>query len=94
MMLKQSMAWIMFLQSDHFIKNKLRAYHNIDPNQSLGPMNLIVATLFVTFICTLGIVPFDNIKTHMQKKYRPESKSLTILKKFGFRGLFKGWRVM
>jgi hypothetical protein len=106
---RQMVAWTSFLQADTFVKGQVRKFYNIPEEEMIKGLRLVFCSAFVSMFTILCAMPFDNIKTFLQK-YNLELKKNTegkIIKKEnsipkaikhiyrtrGVFGFFIGWRV-
>mmetsp|Transcript_43376 Transcript_43376/g.57425 ORF Transcript_43376/g.57425 Transcript_43376/m.57425 type:complete len:91 (+) Transcript_43376:247-519(+) len=65
---RQCVAWVCFLTADSKMKSTLRGYLGLDQTERI-PQAYIVPGSFVVAVCsTLAIMPFDSMKTHMQRE--------------------------
>ena len=94
---RQCVAWVIFLIADSKMKSVLRDYLNLPQTETIPKQYLLPGSAAVAIFSTLGIMPFDSMKTHMQ---RENLKSLsikdavnTVVQESGVRGLFVGWRI-
>ena len=92
------MNWSVFLQTDHFVKAFIRKKRKIPENESIPSSLLIPASAFVALINTCLVMPFDCIKTHLEKTKPNDSYSEAvreIYKKSGnsILGFFTGVRL-
>lgn len=106
---RQLVAWTTFLQADTFIKNQVRRQYGIPEDQMIKGLKLVACTLFVSMCTILCAMPFDNIKTFLQKynlehnqqgaieKVKKEANIPMAIRKIyersGPLGFFIGWRV-
>ncbi|CAI2373254.1 unnamed protein product [Moneuplotes crassus] len=106
---RQIVAWTTLLLSDTFYKNKVRQFWDIPKDQMITGYKLLLCTMSVTVTTIIIAMPFDNIKTYIQKnskEMRPEGhkevdkakvgirKAVSrIYNKGGLLGFFVGWRL-
>jgi solute carrier family 25 carnitine/acylcarnitine transporter 20/29 len=64
---RQSVAWVSFLQADLHIKKLIRRHYRIPDDQNIPSRYLMVASFFVSLINVICVMPFDAMKTMMQK---------------------------
>jgi len=105
---RQLVIWTSFLQADAYIKGKVRLYYNIPQDQMIKGAKLLFCSAFVSFVTIVSAMPFDNIKTFLQK-YNIEKNSIAvgdmvkkeanipmairkIYQRSGPLGFFIGWR--
>ena len=62
------MAWIIFLQTDFHVKKQIRRIFNIPDNTEIPTKFLIPASVIVALVNTSLVMPFDCVKTHMEKR--------------------------
>lgn len=105
---RQLVVWTSFLQADTFIKNQVRKFYKIPEAEMITGYKLVICSAFVSVCAILCAMPFDNIKTFLQK-YNIENspKPGEVIKKeanipmaikriyqrSGPIGFFIGWRV-
>jgi ribosomal protein S17E len=104
---RQLVIWTSFLQADTFVKNQVRKYYNIPPEQMIRGAKLLFCSAFVATCTIVSAMPFDNIKTFLQKYNLESSQKGELVKKeanipmaikkiyqrSGPLGFFIGWRV-
>lgn len=90
------MAWVSFLQADLYIKKLIRKHFEIPDNQNIPSRYLVVGSFFVSLINVMCVMPFDAMKTMMQK-VKPTSTLWdtvsNVFREAGLKGFFVGWRV-
>ncbi len=94
---RQTVAWVTFLAADAQMKEFLRSHLNLKTNERIPSKYLAGGSFCVAILNTLVIMPFDAIKTHMQK----QSNTCTtqhqafrlIVDEAGYKGLMVGWRI-
>jgi hypothetical protein len=64
---RQTVAWVTFLIADQQMKDVLRHHLLLNRSEAIPARHLMVGSMFVALINTVVIMPFDCIKTHMQK---------------------------
>jgi hypothetical protein len=62
------MAWIIFLQTDLLVKKQIRKIMNIPEKSEIPTRFLIPASVIVALVNTSLVMPFDCVKTHMEKR--------------------------
>lgn len=105
---RQLVVWISFLQADTFIKTRVRKWYHIPEDQMIKGFKLLLCSGFVSFCTILCAIPFDNIKTFLQKYNITHEKGTgeiikkeanipmairKIYERSGILGFFIGWRV-
>jgi hypothetical protein len=93
---RQSVAWVSFLQADLFIKKRIRSYYNIPADQNIPSKYLLIASFFISLFNVMCVMPFDAMKTMMQKVKPTQTLGDTVLevwREAGIKGFFVGWRV-
>jgi hypothetical protein len=98
--LRQSIAWVCFLQADLRLKQAVRKIKNIPEEDSIPTKYLMVASVVGAVISTIIIMPFDSLKTNQQlydkqgaQQERYSEISKRIYAESGVRGFFVGWRI-
>ena len=107
--LKQCVSWSVFLQADQFFKNRMRSIFKIPDHKMVFGWKLALSSLWTSITTILSVMPFDNIKTYLQKhnlelkdgrKVETNVGQLTIKNaisgiygKRGIRGFYIGWRI-
>ena len=107
--LKQTVAWTTFLQADAFYKNQVRKYFEIKDKDMITGYKFALWSLMISMTTIFCVMPFDNIKTYLQKynlelidgKKVEKSKShisittaiRKIYRRAGLFGFFTGFRV-
>lgn len=92
---RQLATWTSFEAADGFFKAKAREYTQKD---KLDFIPLFIASLFVAGVNTAVTLPFDFVKTHLQKADPLQSKKVfsnmrQLAQQHGFSVLYTGWRV-
>jgi hypothetical protein len=64
---RQAISWTVFLQTDFFVKQTIRKAYTITHEQAIPTKLLLPASLCVALINTAIVMPFDCVKTHMEK---------------------------
>ena len=106
---KQVVAWTTFLQADAFYKSQIRRIFEIQDKEMIKGMKFVLCTMLISMTTILIVMPFDNIKTYLQKynlevvegrKVEKQRKHISIpsaikriYEKAGVTGFFTGWRV-
>lgn len=106
---KQIVSWTAFLQADTFYKSHIRRIYNIPDDQMILGYKLALCTFLVSCTTIFCVMPFDNIKTFLQKynlemkegkkveKDRGQLGIRTAIKriyaKSGILGFVVGWRI-
>ncbi|CAI2373072.1 unnamed protein product [Moneuplotes crassus] len=67
---RQIVAWTSLLLSDAFFKSKVRKYWQIPKDEMITGYKLLLCTFSVTCTTILVAMPFDNIKTYIQKNMK------------------------
>mmetsp|Transcript_28462 Transcript_28462/g.28240 ORF Transcript_28462/g.28240 Transcript_28462/m.28240 type:complete len:289 (+) Transcript_28462:6-872(+) len=107
--LKQCVSWTIFLQADQFYKYRIRNLFKIPDEKMITGWKLGICSLLTSFTTVLSVMPFDNIKTYLQKhnielkdgsRVKTNENQFTvrnaikgIYAKRGIRGFYVGWRV-
>lgn len=65
--MRQAISWSAFLQTDLYIKTTLRRVYQIKKEESIPTRLLMPASLLVAMVNTAIVMPFDCVKTHMEK---------------------------
>ena len=90
------MAWVSFLQADLFVKKMIRIKMNIPADQNIPSRYLVAGSFLVSLINVMCVMPFDAMKTMMQK-VKPTGSLLEttreVYQRAGPSGFFVGWRV-
>jgi len=93
---RQIVAWVSFLQADLAVKTFLRRSLNIQPGEAIPSKYLLPGSFCVAAANTLAVMPFDALKTWMQR-VDPSSSMVVALKQIyeqgGVKGYFVGWRL-
>ena len=106
---RQIVAWTTLLISDTFYKNRIRQFWKIPDDQMITGYKLFLCSLLVSATTILAAMPFDNIKTFLQKnssEMRPDGNTKLEVGKVSIRqaisriyarggvvGFFVGWRL-
>ena len=84
------------MQTDLFVKSRIRKLVNLREDEEISAYYLLPASIIVAFSNTSLVMPFDCIKTHMEK-VNPTSTYLeaaqAIYHKGGVLGFFTGVRL-
>jgi len=91
------MNWTTFLATDQFCRTYAKKM-NGNPDGHLPFKCLIIAGFIVGAVNTLICMPLDVVKTQMQKHSPIDERRIMpavriILKSYGMKGLYTGWRV-
>lgn len=62
------MAWTVFLQTDLLVKKAIRRVMQYSEKDEIPTKFLIPASVVVALINTTLVMPFDCVKTHMEKR--------------------------
>lgn len=65
--LKQWVSWTIFLQADQFYKNRIRSFFKIPDHEMVFGFKLALSSLLTSLTTVCAVMPFDNIKTFLQK---------------------------
>lgn len=92
---RQLISWVTFLVSDEKLKNRERTLKN---SEELSFASLMKVALLVGVINTLAIMPFDMVKTNLQKSDHVANSGLfktmrQIQSQYGFSAFYRGWQV-
>lgn len=106
---KQIVAWTTFLQADTFYKNQVRKLFDIKDNEMITGYKFALCTALISMTTIFCVMPFDNIKTFLQKynlevidgrkteKLKNKVNIPTAIRKIyaraGLFGFFTGFRV-
>ena len=94
--MRQAVSWIVFLQADLLAKSLIRRRMQIAETQQIPTRYLMPASFAVALINTCFVIPFDCVKTHMEKK-DPTLTYIntfrTIYRQAGVLGFFTGIRL-
>ncbi len=95
-MMRQNVSWLVWLETDAWSKMYIRKKYDINPYEKSIPFRLMLPIVFLTSVVNvLAVMPFDMIKTNMQKEV-PESAKQMVAKyanRTGIKYFFVGWRV-
>ena len=61
------MSWSVFLQTDHAVKKLIRNRYQIGEKEAIPVAYLLPASAVVAMVNTTLVMPFDCIKTHLEK---------------------------
>ena len=79
------------------MKSTIREYLNLPQTERIPAHWIVPGSIVVAITSTLAIMPFDSMKTHMQRENLTAMSTHQavneVVKKVGFRGLFVGWRI-
>lgn len=64
---KQIVSWTAFLQADTFYKSQIRRIFEVPDDKMILGWKLALCTLLVSSTTIMCVIPFDNIKTFLQK---------------------------
>lgn len=64
---RQTVAWVAFLQADQLMKTTLRNHLGLKVTETIPYHYIVPGSCAVAVVSTLCIMPFDSVKTHMQK---------------------------
>lgn len=67
LLLRQSVAWVLWMEMDQIMKTILRKKLNLERTEKIPNKYLLAGSFFVALTGTLVIMPFDAIKTNLQK---------------------------
>ena len=65
---RQCVAWVTFLVADSKMKSTLRLYLDIPQTERIPSSYLVPGSIVVAICNTLLIMPFDSMKTHLQRE--------------------------
>lgn len=94
--MRQTLNWTVFLQTDLFVKSWIRSYLNLQDSETISPYYLLPASSIVALVNTSLVMPFDCVKTHMEKVDPSSSYKAAIqaiYNKGGVLGFFTGVRL-
>ena len=90
------MVWSVFLQSDLLVRSTIRRIMKIDASQEIPSKYLTPGAIAVALLNTTLVMPFDCVKTHMEKR-DPSNTYLnsfrTIYRQGGALAFFTGYRI-
>jgi len=66
---RQVISWTMWLQSDTFFKTQIRSWYKIPDDEMISGSRLALCTLLVSSTTIAAAMPFDSVKTHLEKHY-------------------------
>jgi hypothetical protein len=93
---RQSVTWTVFLQIDLAVKKAIRKHYNYGEKQQIPLRQLLPASIIITLFNTTLVLPFDCVKTHMEKR-DPTSTYLqtfgNIYREAGVITFFTGYRI-
>jgi hypothetical protein len=108
-LVRQVTAWTVLLQSDAYYKTKIRKFYNIRDDEMVTGWKLLLCTIMVSATTIICAMPFDNIKTFLQKhtlEMRPDGETGNKIEKVNIKsaiksiyarggpfGFFVGWRL-
>ncbi len=95
--LRQVVTWSTFSVADAFFKKKARELTNKKEKEALDFPSLMGVSLLVGAVNTAAVMPFDFVKTQLQKQ-NPLQQGVTstmrhFIKERGLSALYTGWRV-
>ena len=65
--MRSLLSWSAFLQTDLFVKQTLRRVYGIRSDEEVPVKLLVPGSLCVALANTAFVMPFDCVKTHMEK---------------------------
>lgn len=65
--MRSLLSWSAFLQTDLFVKQTLRRVYGIKNDEEIPTRLLVPGSLCVALVNTAFVMPFDCVKTHMEK---------------------------
>ena len=102
---RQVISWTMWLQADTFFKNQIRKFYKIPEDDMITGWKLGLCTVLVSFATITVAMPFDSVKTYLEKHYNsiqvgkkvarvtiPQAMK-DVYSKGGVLGFFVGWRL-
>jgi len=95
-MLRQNVSWVVWLETDAWTKMYIRRKYNIDPYKQTIPFGLMLPLALVSSVINvLAVMPFDMVKTNLQKE-KPE-RVVKLIKTYAtihnVKYFFVGWRL-
>eukprot|EP00347_Sterkiella_histriomuscorum_P001661 403371157 len=93
---RQSMAWTVFLQSDLLVRTTIRKVMKYDEKEQIPSKFLVPASIIVALLNTTLVMPFDCVKTHMEKRDPTNTYINTfknIYRQGGMLSFFTGYRI-
>lgn len=86
-----------FLTADQYMKQTLRTHLDLTREETIPSKMLFIGSAFVAVVNTLIIMPFDCIKTQMQRAGNNSATQrqafMKVMQQAGVKGLFVGWRI-
>ena len=67
LLIRTSLNWTVFLQTDLFVKSQIRSALSLRSDEEISSWYLIPASSIVAIANTSLVMPFDCVKTHMEK---------------------------
>jgi hypothetical protein len=67
LLLRQSIAWVLWMEMDQVMKTVLRSRLKIERTEKIPNYYLLAGSFVVALTGTIVIMPFDSIKTNLQK---------------------------
>lgn len=91
--LKQISSWTTFMAANHFYKMRAR---EIDPANQYPITRMLLINESIALTVSAVVLPFDNLKTQMQKFQATEKQKITqtalkILRQSGVKGFYAGF---
>ena len=65
LLLRQSIAWVAWMEMDQFMKTVLRNKLELKRTEKIPNYYLLAGSFLVALLGTLIIMPFDAVKTHL-----------------------------
>lgn len=93
---RQAIAWTVFLQSDLFVRSTIRKIMKYNEKEEIPSKYLVFASVCVALMNTTLIMPFDCVKTHMEKRDPTNTYLNTfrnIYRQGGMLSFFTGYRI-
>jgi len=94
--IRQSLAMTIFLLTDLFLKTKIRKHLNLREDEKIKSRYLIPASILIALINCGFAMPFDVLKTQLEKvdstkNYKNSFKY--VIKSGGYYAFFTGYRI-
>jgi len=94
--IRQNVSWLVWLETDAWSRMYIRKKYNIGTYEKSIPfMKMLPIALLTSIVNVLAVMPFDMLKTNVQKEEPDNVK--TLIQKYahrkGIKYLFVGWRV-
>jgi hypothetical protein len=96
--LRQTVSWTVLLQTDLFLKTKIRRHLAISESEIIPAKILLASSCLVALVNTVVVMPLDCVKTHLEKvnssqTYMKAVKEIYRLSGNSYSGFFTGVRL-